>query len=156
LGTSGFKKIFDSIANKSGWNVVRGGWVFASSVSDECIVSIDLQKSNHSKRFYVNMNIYVQGAFGRKFDRDLDVTNTASTAFRRSPKDFDDAFDLTSCLADDERNGRIVSFFSFLEHFAQMARTRCGLLNLAEDGEIHLIAGVREEVARLVKNKTRC
>ncbi|MFN9877344.1 MAG: DUF4304 domain-containing protein, partial [Planctomycetota bacterium] len=82
MGTSGFKKIFDSIANKSGWNVVRGGWVFASSVSDECIVSIDLQKSNHSKRFYVNMNIYVQGAFGRKFDRDLDVTNTASTAFR--------------------------------------------------------------------------
>ena len=156
MGISGFKKIFDAIANKSGWNAVKGGWVRASSVSDECIVSIDIQKSNHSKRFYVNMNIYVQDAFGRRFDHDLDVTNTVSTAFRRSPKEFDDVFDLTSFLADDERKGRIVNFFSFLEHFAQMARTRCGLLYLAENREIHLIAGVREEVERLVKSQTRC
>jgi hypothetical protein len=152
MGILRFKRTFDSIAVKKGWCAVKGGWVRGTEEKDECIVSIDLQKSSHAKHFYLNMQIYVQGAFGRTFDRDLDVRKAIPTAFRRLPNDFNDVFDLTSLLPDEERLARINTVFCFLECFAHKASTRSGLLELENEGEIHLVAGVRKEIQRLVNS----
>ena len=150
MGVNRFKSIFDSIAVKNRWLAVKGGWVHSIKETDECIVSIDLQKSSHAKQFYVNIQIYVQDAFGRRFDRNLQVQNAIPTAFRRLPKDFDDIFDLTSVLNDNERIARMSGVFRFLEDYAREATSLRGLLKLAENGDIYLIAGVREEMQRLL------
>lgn len=150
MGVNRFRNIFGSMAVKNGWLAVKGGWVHGIKETDECIVSIDLQKSSYGKQFYVNIKIYVQGAFGRRFDGDLNLQNSIPTAFRRLPGDFDDIFDLTSVLNDNERLARMSSVFRFLEDFAREATSLRGLLKLAENGKILLIVGVPEEIQRLL------
>ncbi len=55
MGVNRFKSIFHSIAVKNRWLAVKEGWVHSIKETDECIVSIDLQKSSHAKQFYVNI-----------------------------------------------------------------------------------------------------
>ena len=77
------------------------------------------------------------------------VCGDVGDVFRRSPKDYDQIFDLGSDLPDDERIEYLRKFIDeFLSGFIQQTSTVKGIMLLAEQGELYLLPAVK----RALKN----
>lgn len=139
-----FKKIFTAAAQKNGFEKALGGWFRESK---ECIVSLDLQKSNYSNLYYLNIKIFVQGMFGNHYSRSKDLVKDTGDIFRRQSKDYDDAFDLDSSINDVERKLRLDTLFNeFINPFTKDALTKNGIRDLAHKGEIYLLPAVKKDL----------
>ena len=77
-----FKKIFDLVAQNNGFEKAFGGWF---RESNECIVSLDLQKSNFSNLYYLNIKIFVNGMFGHCYSKSKALIKDTGNIFRREP-----------------------------------------------------------------------
>jgi len=53
-----FKKVFGDIAKVNGFDRAFGGWFKESS---ECILVLELQKSNYGDYYYLNIKIFCPG-----------------------------------------------------------------------------------------------
>lgn len=65
-----FKYIFDILAKANNFEKAFGSWIKESS---ECIIVLDLQKSNFGNYFELNIKIFVQGMFGNKYVINKDI-----------------------------------------------------------------------------------
>lgn len=145
MDTKEFKRLFGEVAAANGFVAAYGGWFQGSP---ECVVVLDLQKSNYGNYYELNVKVFVQGLFGEHHGRTKEmVKRHTGDVFRRQPKDYDPPLDLDSGLSYDERKAAIQALFSnFLVPFASEALSRAGIFSLAERGEIYLLPAVRKEL----------
>ena len=61
METKEFKAMFGKIAKSNGFKFLYGGWY---KESDDCIVVLELQRSNYSVLYYLNIKIYIRGVCG--------------------------------------------------------------------------------------------
>jgi hypothetical protein len=147
-----FKKMFGNLAKLHGFERAFGGWF---RESDECILVLDLQRSNYSNLYYLNIKLYVRGMFTDeygelKLDKGL-VRSDVGHIFRREPKEFSTALDLENDLADTDREESLTKLFTeFLEPFSQRASTPKGIAQLAKAEEIFLLPAVKQELKELI------
>lgn len=137
------KRTFAEITKSIGLETKFGGFV---KETEEVIIVLSFQKSNYSTQVYLNIKLYVQGIFGKKYQlsREL-VCGDVGDVFRRSPKDYDQFFDMGSDLSDNERIERLKAFVDeFLSGFVQQVSTVKGIMLLAEQGELFLLPAVKE------------
>jgi hypothetical protein len=59
-----FKSVFNKIACKHNFEKIFGGWFMESR---ECILMLELQKSNFCNLYYLNIRLYIQGCFGKQY-----------------------------------------------------------------------------------------
>ena len=145
MGNKEFKQLFDHIAKFGGFEYVYGGWY---KTSEECIVILELQKSNFGNYYDLNIKIYVQGIFNNNYiiNKDL-VKKDTGDIFRRQPSEFNSVFDFDEPMNDEERNADLIKLFSdFIVPFTDKALLKSGIKELAEKGEITLLPAVREEL----------
>ncbi|MCW3111002.1 MAG: hypothetical protein JWQ09_5508 [Segetibacter sp.] len=130
-----FKKIFDNLAKINGFLSAFGGWF---KESNECILVLDLQQSNYSNLYYLNIKIFIQGSFGRQYSKEKDlVKKKVGNIFIRQPIEYNNAFDLESSMNDDERRLLLENLFvNFLNAFSNKVLTRAGIKELVEKNEI--------------------
>jgi hypothetical protein len=141
-----FKKIFDDIANKNGFEKAFGGWF---RESDECINVLDLQKSNFGDYYELNIKIFVQSMFGNTYIKGKDlVKKHTGDVFTRQPDNYKDVFDFDKLMDDSNRKNRLEELFSeFIKPFTDKALSRKGLIELETQEKIFLLPAVKEELA---------
>ena len=97
-----FKKLFNGIASVHGFKSAFGGWF---KESDECLLILELMKSNFGGYYKLNIKVFIQGMFGRNYiiSKDL-VRNSIGNADREEPKEYASIFDLEVPITDDMRS----------------------------------------------------
>ena len=133
-----FKTTFSELAKQYGFSSAFNGWY---KQSDECLIALELQSSNYSHLYYLNMYVYVQGYNGAEFNeisKDL-INGRRKILFRREDKIYSPLFDLNqeNKLPDGERVKQIDAFFQeWLVPFSEEALTKKGVLGLIESGRL--------------------
>jgi len=149
MNSKEFKNIFNSVAREYGFEKAFGGWF---KESQECILVLDLQKSNYSDYYYLNIKIFVQGAFGNHYVKSKYlVKNDTGDVFRRQPKEFSDVLNFEDIqMTDDERISETKKMFSeFMVPFVNKALSRSGIKGLANEGKIALLDAVKNELDKM-------
>lgn len=139
-----FKKLFDALAKSKGFSAENGYWCLETS---ECIFVIDLQKSNFGNHYFVNIKVFIQGAFGRHYVKSKQLKNDMGDIIRRPPAIYDIYFDLDSNLNLEQRKIGILEFFEdFLFDFSRKALSRKGVLELENENQIVIPPGVKKQL----------
>lgn len=142
-----FKNLFNELAQKNGFERAFGMWF---KQQEDSLVVVDLQRSNYSNLYYVNINVYIQGFFGKTFSKSKELKYGAGGAaiFTRSPKEYNDALDQENHLSDSERKGLLEKMFSnFLLPFIEKTSTREKLIVLHKNEGYFLLPTVKKELS---------
>lgn len=141
-----FKNIFDDAAKRNGFEKAFGGWFKEST---ECIVVLDLQKSNFGDYYELNIKIFVQGMFGNRYSKSKDlVKKHTGDIFTRQPNEYKDVLDFDISMNFDSRKNKLEVLFSeFIVPFTDKSLSRLGLKELAEQKKIFLLPAVKKELA---------
>jgi hypothetical protein len=142
------KKIFNEFAQSVNFQKAFGGWLKEGA---ESIIVLDLQKSNYGDYFELNIKIYVQGLFGKKYviNKEL-VKKDTGDIFIRQPNEYKEVFDFDKQIDDDLRKGKLEELFKkFIVPFTEKALTIKGIKELAQKEEIFLLPAVKEEIENL-------
>ena len=128
---SEFKKLFGSVAKQNGFVFQYGGWFKETPV---CIVSLDLQRSNYSALYYLNIKIYIQGLLGNRYKISKELIKDIGDVFRRHPPSYDEVFDLENEINEEKREFLLKSFFC--DFLSQMIHN----LNNLDDVKSYIIS----------------
>ena len=152
METKDFKALFSAVAAQNGFLSAFGGW-FAES--PECIIALDLQKSNYGNYFELNFKVYVQGMFGNTYTKSKDLLKKGTgDVFTRPSNQFRDALNLDGPTDQLERERKLAALFTeFVVPIATQARTRSGLRALGVSGKVFLLPAVESELRRLSGEK---
>ncbi len=144
-----FKKIFGEIAKANGFESDFGGW-FKNST--ECIIALNIQKSNYGNYYNINIKIYVQGIFGNVYVKNKElVKKDIGDIFRREPPNYSDAINFENTMEDDVRIQKMQEMFKeFIVPFTAKALSKSGITALAEAGEIALLPAVEKEINNMI------
>jgi hypothetical protein len=140
-----FKKILDDTASNSGFEKNFGGWF---KESDECIVVLNLQKSNFGNYYELNIKIFVQSMFGNTYVKGKDlVKKHTGDIFTRQPDDYKNTFDFDISINDNDRKQKLEELFrEFIKPITDKALSRKGLIELETQSRIFLLPAVKEEL----------
>ncbi len=140
-----FKKTFDTIAQKFHFEKAFGGWF---KTSEECIVVLDLQKSNFGNYYKLNINIFIQGMFGKHYIKQKELVKRDIGDVRSGvPKEFRDAFDLENSMDDSIRKQKLENLFiEYIVSFTNQTLTREGIKALAQNDNLFLLPAVKKEL----------
>lgn len=143
-----FKLTFKKIAISNGFEAAFNGWF---KKSDECILVIELMKSNFGNYYQLNIKIFVNGVFGKNHSVHKDmIKKEVGNIDRGEPKRFENALNLEFPMDDTTREMELQALFQdFLVPFSEKALTKRGIHELAEQGEIALLPAVKEELEKL-------
>ena len=139
-----FKKLFGEIVRLHRFEGSHGGWF---KESEECIIALDLQKSNFSNIFYLNIKVYIQGVFGMNYFKSKDlVKKDTGDIFSRQPNEYNDIFDLDSPMEYELRKKRLEKLFQeVIVPETNKTLTRAGIKELAEAG-MFILPAVKGEL----------
>src|SRR5256885_6384060 len=101
MNSKEFIKVFDEVAKANGFEKSFGGWFLESP---ESIVVLDLQRSDYSDCYMLNIKIYVQGIFDNSYTKNKNlVKKDIGHIFRRQPAEFKEVLCLNAQIDDIER-----------------------------------------------------
>lgn len=140
-----FKYIFDILAKANNFEKAFGSWIKESS---ECIIVLDLQKSNFGNYFELNIKIFVQGMFGNKYVINKDIVKKhIGDVFARQPNNFKGTLDFDTSMHDEKRKEKLERLFSeFVVPFTNKTLSKSGIIYLANKGEITLLPAIKKEL----------
>jgi len=146
-----FKQTFDIIARNNGFIPAFGSWY---KLNDKVILVLELQKSNYSELFYLNIKIYIQMIWGDKYvvNKDL-IKKSIGNISERPPQEFNDIFDLENSFSIENRVSKLNDFFdNYLIPFINSSLSIEGLINLEQSGKIFLTPAVKERILEIVSH----
>ncbi|MGZ3754383.1 MAG: DUF4304 domain-containing protein [Mucilaginibacter sp.] len=137
-----FKVLFGSIAKANGFERAFSGWF---KESPECIIVLDLQKSNFGDYYELNIKVFVQGMLGNIYVKNKNlVKKDMGDVFTRQPNNYSDVFDFDIIMDDINRRERLENLFNdYLAPFTNKALSKSGLKDLAEKNEIFLLPAIK-------------
>lgn len=143
-----FKKTFCTIAKQYGFKTAFGCCYKESS---ECLFVMELQKSNYSNLYYLNLKTYIQGTFGQKYIVHKDyLKKDMGNVFNRQPSQYSSIFDLETEMSDEDRFENLnVCFNDFIIPYSEKNLSVSGVRELAKSNELKLISTVKDELDRL-------
>lgn len=145
METTDFKKMFGAVANENGFERAYEGWF---KEYPEIIQVLDLQKSNYGKYYYLNIKLYIQGAFGKNYVKSKRlVKNDCGDIFLRQPNQYSDLLDLDVLLENEERaQGLGKMFHQFIMPFFEKTNTKEGIIELHKKEDLFILPAVKEEL----------
>ena len=139
-----FKKIFGEVAKANEFESAFGGWFRESA---ESIIVLELQKSSFSNSNYLNIKVFIQGAFERTYTPNKDLIKSSTGHITNQIRD-KEILDFDNSMNNEKRKEELEQLFSeFIVPFADKALSKSGIKELAEKGEITLLFAVKEELA---------
>jgi len=148
MDNKNFKLTFKKVAISNGFEAAFNGWF---KKSDECVLVLELMKSNFGNYYLLNIKIFVNGVFGKNHivNKDM-IKKEIGNIHRGEPKIFENALNLEFPMDDAAREMELQALFhDFLVPFSEKALIKHGIYELAEQGEIALLPAVKEELERL-------
>lgn len=145
MNSRDFKKIFGEVANSHRFQRAFEGWF---REFPELIQVLELQKSNYSNLFYLNVKFFVQGMFGNEYVKSKNLTkrDIGNISFRQ-PVTYNNVFDLESSLNPNERKDALIRMFDeYLSPLSAKACCRDGIITLNRTGELYILPAVKKEL----------
>ena len=157
METKEFKTMFGKIAKSNGFKFLYGGWYKESS---DCIVVLELQRSNYSILYYLNIKIYIRGAYGQAniVDKNI-IKNRMGNLLTRQPNEYNDCFNLETCLDDNARRARLEELFkNYINPLTEKALCIEKIIHLVEEKKYpylsHLYSSqLNEEIEKKIAEK---
>jgi hypothetical protein len=145
MDTKVFKDLFNGVAKKYGFAKEHSGWF---KDSDECIAILELQKSKYSNLYYLNIKLFVQGIFGLNYVKNKNLLNSGQEAvFTRSPKAFDETFNLENEIINEERLYKLDDLFkNHIDPLINESLTKQGIINLYLNNRLLLMPAVKKKL----------
>jgi hypothetical protein len=104
-----FKNLFYGVAQSNGFEKAFGAWFKKST---ECVIVLNLQKSNFGDYYELNIKIFVQGMFNKQYDTSKDmVKKLVGNVFSRLPPEFKDVLDFDVSIDDTKRKEELKRIF---------------------------------------------
>jgi len=150
MNSKDFKNIFNEIARENGFEKAYSGWF---KESQECMLVLDLQKSNFGDYYEMNVKIFVQGVFNNHYVKSKYlVKNDTGDIFTRPPKELCDVLTFDDIqMTNEERVIYTKQLFNeFIVPFAQKAISISGIRELQAQGSIFILPAVEEELQKLL------
>ena len=141
------KKVIGEVAKRNCFKLVNSNWV---KESEETIMVLNLQKSNFSNKYYLNIRVFIKGLFDKfiKIDKTV-LKNDTGDVFRRTPPEFDPVLDLENDIELSLRIEEIEKLFnSFIIPFSYDALSIKGLLDLYRRNQINLLPAVKDALEK--------
>jgi hypothetical protein len=149
MNSKEFKNTFNAVAREHGFEKAYSGWF---KESQECILVLDLQKSNFGDYYEMNVKIFVQGVFNNHYVKSKYlVKNDTGDIFTRPPKELCDVLTFDDIqMTDVERLLNTKKLFNeFIVPFAEKAMSISGIRELESQGTIFILPAVKEELQKL-------
>jgi len=145
MDSKAFKKVFSNEAKSHGFESAFGGWF---KTGEECIVVLDLQKSNFGDYYQLMIKVYIQGMFGNTYSISKDLVKKESgDVFRGEPPNYEGVFNFDEPMDDEMRKERLAKLFSeFIVPFTDKVLSRQGLKELAAKEEVFLLPAVKVQL----------
>lgn len=142
-----FKKEFGGISRKNGFESAFSGWF---KESNECIIVLDLQKSNYGNYYQLIIKIFVQHIFGITYVKSKDlVKKEIGDVETGESQEYRGIFDLDILMNDIERKQKLETLFrEYIVPITNKGLTRAGIKELAATDQIHLLPAVRKELEK--------
>lgn len=141
-----FKIVFNKVACSFGFEKKQSLWVIESP---DCIVVLELQRSNFGNNYELNIKSFINNLFSR--DPSLNAAylkKYMGDILLRQPKIYNYLFDLDSNISDEYRGEQLNTFFkNFISPISSKLLTIQGILNLEKEGKIILLPAVKDEIA---------
>lgn len=147
METQLFKKTFAQIAKKNNFQTAFGGWYVQSG---ECILALQLQRSNFSSLYYLNIYIYIQGYYDTFFPsitKEI-IRGKFKYFFRREDRKYSPFFDQENDLTDEIRTRQLDIFFKeWMVPFTEKALSRKGVIELIETNQL---GGTQSNIDKII------
>lgn len=140
-----FRKIFGKVAKSNGFESAFGGWY---KESEECIVTLELQKSNFGEYFQLNIKVFVQGFFGQKYlpDKNL-IKKSVGHIHIGETQEYKDIFDFDIPMNNEKREEKLTKLFKeYITPLTEKFLQKEGIKDLENRGNILLLPAVKEEL----------
>jgi hypothetical protein len=118
--------------------------------SNQCIVILELQKSKYGNYYELNIKIFINGVFNKKYKKNKELKKDIGDVFSRPASTYRDVLDLDTPIDVEIRTGKLNSLFDdFIVPFTDKALTINGIKQLSENQQIILFSAVSKELEKL-------
>jgi hypothetical protein len=140
-----FKKVFNKLAQHHGFTSVFGGWYKESS---ECIVILELQKSNFGNYYQLLIKTFIQGAFSMSYTPNKELIKSSCGHITKNENpEYKNSLDLDISMDDNSRIEQLENLFQRqIMPFMDKALSKIGITELAQNSEIYLLPAVKKEL----------
>lgn len=143
MNSKEFKNLFNTTAQANDFKKAFGSWY---KESEECIVILELQKSSFADSYYLNIKIFIQGAFERTYLPNKELTKSSMGHITKQIRD-KDVLDFTEPIDYEERKADLIKLFNeFIVPFTNKSLSRSGINDLVDQKAITLLPAVKEEL----------
>jgi hypothetical protein len=145
MNSNEYKILFGSVAKRNGFEKAFGGWF---KKSQECIAVLDLQKSNYGDYYKLNIKIYIQGLFGKKYIKNKElVKKDVGDILLGEPKEYKSVLDFDEFMEETIRQNKTEELFkTYIVPLTSEAMTIKGIKELTKRGEFLLLPAVKKEL----------
>lgn len=141
-----FKIVFGEIAKENNYMKAFGGWYLESS---ECLAVLELQKSTYGDYYYLNIKIFIQGSFDRKYSPTKELIKKPIGNITWQV--IDDVLDFDKPMNDDLRKEKLKELFKVtIIPFVNKLMTKRSIIEAESKGEIKLLSSVKKELEKLL------
>jgi hypothetical protein len=146
-----FQNEFADESKIRGWIKISGGWMIPSSDKDDNVVAFEVQKSSYGDQFYVGLKVFRDLKSLAVINPCFDLRKTPTNLYRRVPREFDEALDLSKSMDDSHRRHEIEKMIGFIAEFADRAKTNKGLLELGDSGMLFVPSETMDELRSSIR-----
>ncbi|WP_307457141.1 DUF4304 domain-containing protein [Chryseobacterium sp. SORGH_AS_0447] len=146
MNSKEFKSVFGEIAKSNDFKQAFGGWYKESS---ECIAILELQKSNFSDSYYLNVKIFIQGIFGLKHSPSKNLIKSPMGDITNQMRDLD-VLNFDNSISETDRIELLkVLFKDCILPFINNLLSKASIKEMADTGKICLLPAVKKELEKI-------
>lgn len=145
MNSKEFKTVFDEVAKSNNFSKSFGGWY---KESPQCIAILELQKSNFGDYYMLNIKIFIQGLFDRKYSISKDlIKSSLGHANSNETLDYKEVFDFDNALDDQIRKEKLEKLFSnHIVPFTNKALSKAGIMKMHVEENLFLMETVKDQL----------
>lgn len=145
-----FKVLFDKAATNKGFKKAFGFWY---KEAKDCMIVLDLQKSNYGKYFDLNFKVFIQGVFNTKYEPSKKNFADTGDIFIRQPAKFNDILNLELQIENETRINHIECLFDeFVIPYSLKCSSLGGIIEMANQESLYLLPAIREEIHKIIES----
>lgn len=143
-----YKSIFSKVAKAHGFEYNFSAWF---KESDECVVVLDLQRSNYGLYYQLMIKTYIHFVFGSRYQKTKELVKDIGDTFRSTPPEYKDFFDLEHVKDEADAVEKLNKVFSeFIVPYTNRALNKREILELGKEGLVVLLPAVKKNLLELI------
>lgn len=148
-----YKSVFSKVAKAHGFEYNYSAWF---KESDDCIVVLDLQRSNYGPYYQLMIKTYIHFIFGVRYQKSKELVKDTGDTFRSTPPEYKAFFDLEHVKDEADSTEKLNKVFSeFIVPYTDRALDRKEIIELGKEGMVVVLPAVEKGLLELIGKERR-